>query len=675
MKKSDICIMAAILLLTGCGSKMTGSDLSTKEAQPTQSEQQETVVRPTGQPDTGPAEQKQSEEKAERDFADKFHSIRLETMKLTTEKELPEALTEGGRCLKLADIAEESIRVYGYVDDRFGCRGVFIDRKGILSYFPDIYYSSPSLILPVVYWDKEKQMLVMSCNNMTGTGLSADQLFVFLCSDSRKIDSAAFEEADLGRQLEKQITFQYDKKEKKVVVHNRKGDLLGSERVSDEIGDREITGLNLRDMVTFIPGKVTRIQIQVGYVVEGQASAYYTDAPMTLSAPVTVKTVADGEQSTAEFQVGSLAQKNSLPDKNASSTQTTERTVLQTAQQTEGGSVHFWDGREQKDAGENELSFATGMQITLPEEWNGKVITKVVAGSDQNGSTLIFMDKEAEEGGVGGALCYLEYVNRNTRSAQEPYEIFPGDQILGTYRTGNQEFALIFELPAEKDYVEGDEASVQNHKKLYALVNQVRVNTKNMPGFTPCKNHDLSWITCDLSPREKEQVVPSALQRKNGAQHFFDENSQNSSVQKKLNLATGMRIILPEQWSKKVKTEIDPGRGDEGSGLTFVDKENEKQGGVLAYLYYCNRGDSTKDHPYPLIGMEHVLGIYRAGDQEFALIFKLPGDMQYVEGDEKKEKIYKSLFALLGRVQIDTKDMPGFTPCKTKEVDWIAKDD
>lgn len=95
----------------------------------------------------------------------------------------------------------------------------------------------------------------------------------------------------------------------------------------------------------------------------------------------------------------------------------------------------------------------------------------------------------------------------------------------------------------------------------------------------------------------------------------------------------------------------------------------------MAYLYYCNRGDSTKNNPYPLMGLEHVLGIYRLGSQEFALIFELPSDLQYVEGNEKMKKNYENLSYLLGRVQIVTRDMPGFTPCVAKGVDWITQVD
>lgn len=283
MKKYYICIIAAALLLFGCGSKIAEGGIDTAKTQPAPSQNQ-----------------------AEKDFSDKFQSIRLDTMKLTTEKELPNALTEGGWCLKLADVAAENIHVYGYVDDQFGCRGVLIDRNGVVSYFPDIYYSSPRLILPKIHWDQETQMLVMSCSSIAGTGLSEDQLSVFLCSDSQKIDNVTFKEADLNRQLEKQITFQYNKEEQKVYIRNKKGELLGSEKVSKEAGDKGLVGIDLLDMVTFTPGKVTKIQTQVGYNVAGWVTAYYTDTPLTLSAPVTIKPVTNGNQKTAEFQVGLL---------------------------------------------------------------------------------------------------------------------------------------------------------------------------------------------------------------------------------------------------------------------------------------------------------------------------------------------------------------------------------
>lgn len=263
------------------------------------------------------------------------------------------------------------------------------------------------------------------------------------------------------------------------------------------------------------------------------------------------------------------AQGSTLPDKKAASTKTAEQAAFHTAWRTERDSTHFWDEREKSDLGKDGLSLATGMQVELPKEWNGKVITKAVSGTDNNGTTLVFMDKEAQEGGVTGALCYLEYVNRKIASDQEPYEVFPGDRVLGTYKMGNQEFALIFELPMEKDYVAGDEAAVRHHKKLYALVDKVRVITKDMPGFTPCEIDDLNWVTCDSWKREKQQAVPSIPQMEKGAQHLWDEDGQNGIVQKRLNFATGMRIILPEQWNGKVRTEIDLRSADEGGAHRF----------------------------------------------------------------------------------------------------------
>lgn len=249
----------------------------------------------------------------EQKFLNNFYSINIDNMDIRTEADLPDALNESGWCLKLAEISTAHISAYGYMDGHFGYRGVLIVKDGIIHYFPDIYFSSPELVLPKIKWDEKRQILIMSSHNMTGTALSADELIVFLVNGINKIEYFSFTQVDLEQQIEQQITYSYNEENQEVNISHRYGDLLGSEHVSG-IEGKKITGLNVLNMITFIPGQDTIVKIQIGLNVEGWMSPYYSDSPLVLSAPVQIKIVENEGQKSVEFTMGELSLDSSGSD-------------------------------------------------------------------------------------------------------------------------------------------------------------------------------------------------------------------------------------------------------------------------------------------------------------------------------------------------------------------------
>lgn len=98
------------------------------------------------------------------------------------------------------------------------------------------------------------------------------------------------------------------------------------------------------------------------------------------------------------------------------------------------------------------------------------------------------------------------------------------------------------------------------------------------------------------------------------------EDSDSAGV---LKFATGLEIVLPDEWVGKVvlNTDLGPEHDPIGNTLTLSEKLNY----ILSYLE--------------------------------------PRDLQYVEGDAEKKKAYEQLFLLIDKVQIVTEHMEGFTPC------------
>lgn len=262
---------------------------------------------------SGSVESSMADHDWEQKFINNFYSINIDNMDIKTEADLPDALNKSGWCLKLADISTSHISAYGYMDGHFGYRGVLIVKDGSIHYFPDIYYSSPELILPKIKWDEKRQILIMSSHNMTGTALSADELIVFLVNGINKIEYFSFTQADLEQQIAQQITFRYNEENQEVNISHRNGNLLGSEQVSG-IEGKKITGLNVLNMITFIPGQDTIVKIQIGLNVEGWMSPYYSDSPLVLSAPVQIKIVENEGQNSVEFTFGELSLDSSGSD-------------------------------------------------------------------------------------------------------------------------------------------------------------------------------------------------------------------------------------------------------------------------------------------------------------------------------------------------------------------------
>lgn len=153
----------------------------------------------------------------------------------------------------------------------------------------------------------------------------------------------------------------------------------------------------------------------------------------------------------------------------------------------------FW--KTEGDTDGVTLTFATGLEIILPEDWAGKTVLFTELGGQESHptrNTLIVCEKTNAEANAGGVLFYLDFCLHEEGSE---YGIFGLDKVLGTYKQGDAEYALIFGQPREMNYVEGDEAMKKAYESLNASVDKVRINTDAITGgFTPCETDDLDWI-------------------------------------------------------------------------------------------------------------------------------------------------------------------------------------
>lgn len=238
----------------------------------------------------------------EEQFILDFNRIDLNNISIKSEAELPDSLEESGWCLEISNIPEAELEIYGYVSDDFGFRGILIDMADELYHFPDIYFSSPQLQLPKVYWDEKEQLLILSCHNMTGTSLSADELIVIPLNDKDDVQAYSFSQKDLEDQLKKQLLYEYDDGGDSIKFYDNNGNLLGMQSTAGLDG-RNITGLNVLNFISFTPGEETIVSVTVGLEVSGWMTPYYDTTSLTLKAPVQIKL----SNTYAEFEIGDLA--------------------------------------------------------------------------------------------------------------------------------------------------------------------------------------------------------------------------------------------------------------------------------------------------------------------------------------------------------------------------------
>lgn len=239
---------------------------------------------------------------AEDKFIRDFNELDLNNISVKTQAELPDSLKDSGWCLEIANIPEANITIYGYISDGFGFRGVLINRENILYHFPDIYFTSPQLQLPKVSWNEDQQLLIMSCHNMTGTSLSADELIVFSFNDPEDVQSFSFSQKSLESQIKQNLSFRYDDTKQLIEFYDGNDRVLGTQSAADLEG-KKVSGINVLNFTTFIPGKVTILSVTVGIEVEGWMTPYYDDTSLVVKAPVQIELSSRNNRTFVNFKI------------------------------------------------------------------------------------------------------------------------------------------------------------------------------------------------------------------------------------------------------------------------------------------------------------------------------------------------------------------------------------
>ncbi len=151
----------------------------------------------------------------------------------------------------------------------------------------------------------------------------------------------------------------------------------------------------------------------------------------------------------------------------------------------------FWD--EEAPYVENTLKFITGLEIILPDSWDGKTIFESSAGaaSAPSSATFTVCEKTNAEADGSGVLFYLSFYLHE--DGEEQY-IFETDKVLGLYEQGDKQYVLVLEMPREMMYVEGNAELQANYEAVSADIDLLQIKTDGMSGFTECGADDLEWV-------------------------------------------------------------------------------------------------------------------------------------------------------------------------------------
>lgn len=153
--------------------------------------------------------------------------------------------------------------------------------------------------------------------------------------------------------------------------------------------------------------------------------------------------------------------------------------------------VDFWKLDGTNDT--NEISFVTGLEIIFPEDWIDKIVISTDIGPVDRpiSNTLLICEKANAKANAGGVLFNLVFWHKEENVT---YEIFPMDTVLGVYEQGQEEYALILEIPRELNYVEGNDEMKAAYENLSKTLDDVQINMDNMPGFRECGIDEIDWI-------------------------------------------------------------------------------------------------------------------------------------------------------------------------------------
>lgn len=173
----------------------------------------------------------------------------------------------------IAEIPEESIKIYGYNDAEWSFEGVAIEIGDDVNYF-DWIYTSPRCLLPECHWNQADRQLQVALNVYTGTGVSAQELHVLQHHDTGTLADNVLEISDYWDMLEERIQFRFEEETGLLTLFDTSNQ---RELASVTVEEGAVTNLELGNISRFVLGETIWLSLEPGYFLEGGAIAEYPE--------------------------------------------------------------------------------------------------------------------------------------------------------------------------------------------------------------------------------------------------------------------------------------------------------------------------------------------------------------------------------------------------------------
>lgn len=211
------------------------------------------------------------------DVVSRFKAMSWDEIKKITLKDY---ISDWTKVVCIAEIPEKDIRVYGYNDDEINFEGVAVQIGENVHYY-DWTYTSSQLILPQVYWDEERQQLQLAMHVYTGTGASADRLYVIQLQEDEMgtYVYGDYSMTQYAEDLSDMIETVYDFDSHELSFLDRK---TGESFVTVNKPNEKIQDVEWGYVSKFSLGEKVYFEVTPGYITDTVGLMQYEDMPRLL---------------------------------------------------------------------------------------------------------------------------------------------------------------------------------------------------------------------------------------------------------------------------------------------------------------------------------------------------------------------------------------------------------
>lgn len=314
MKKS-VWIKAGILsmtvwMMTACGeaaptqSEIAQSQINadeTGETQESETETEETESIETGETEVYIGETDTSgtlKSDAQRAFEeldwDMVKKNALDHEKI--EDGIDDDMNDGYAIYRIAQIPDEQITLYGYVEEDNGDMAVAIDDGENTNYF-SWYFMGVHQRLPDVYYDKANDRLQIALHLYTGTGFSGDEIVVLNRYETGTLAGKCLTYEDFGPMLKRIFSYQYDEEKGKLTITDRETkEEVVSMVIPKEYREKKVQSVQFGEITRVELGEQMRFYVTPGYVMD--EVPFYDEMP---EIALDLDVEGDGEKITFAF--------------------------------------------------------------------------------------------------------------------------------------------------------------------------------------------------------------------------------------------------------------------------------------------------------------------------------------------------------------------------------------